>query len=302
MLLLAGYYARLIRRDGIRHLHGTFGTRTTTLACVTAMLSGRDYSFTTHAYDIYRPNPSLVWKTNGARFMRTISQFNKRYIEDVYRGTEPSKVRVVYLGVDTALFCPQAPNGKPPGPVRLLAVGNLIEKKGHAVLVRACRLLLDQGYRFHCAIIGEGEQHDAIQQEVARLGLTGHVELLGGRTHDEVRRQLQQSQVFVLPCVDARNQNEDLDGIPVALMEAMAQGVPVVSTTISGIPELIEDGVSGLLVPEKDEARLAGALGQLIRDKDLRAALGSGGRRRIEDRFDLAANVKRLAGLYREIR
>jgi glycosyltransferase involved in cell wall biosynthesis len=302
MLLLAGYYARLIRRDGIRHLHGTFGTRTTTLACVTAMLSGRDYSFTTHAYDIYRPNPSLVWKTNGARFMRTISQFNKRYIEGAYRGTDPSRIRVVYLGVDTRLFSPNGANGQPATSVRLIAVGSLIEQKGHIILIRACKLLREAGHEFTCGIIGEGDKHELIQKEITRLDMTKHVELLGSLPHDKVRRRLQQSQIFVLPCMDLRGNGEHIDGIPVALMEAMALGLPVVSTAISGIPELIEDGVSGLLVPEKDEERLAQALGRLIRDKELRAGLGRGGRRRIEERFDLAANVQSLAALYRSTR
>lgn len=300
MLFLAGYYARKVRRDGIQHLHGTFGTRTTTLAHVTALLSGRDFSFTTHAYDIYRPNPSLVWKTNRAAFMRTISEFNKRSIEEVYRGIEPSRVRVVYLGVDTKRFIPQQPCGGTPTPVRLIAVGSLIEQKGHVVLIRACKLLRDQGYRFLCGIIGDGEKRRVVEEELTRLGMAGHVELLGNLPHDEVLRRLQESQIFALPCIDLRGQGEHIDGIPVALMEAMAEGLPTVSTAISGIPELIEDGDSGLLVPERDEVRLAEALKRLIDDGDLRARLGRGGRKRIEERFELGTNVGKLVRLYWE--
>ncbi|HJT78811.1 MAG TPA: glycosyltransferase, partial [Gemmataceae bacterium] len=299
MLLLAAYFARAVRREGIQHLHGTFGTRTTTLAHVTALLGGRDYSFTTHAYDIFRPNPSLVWKTNGARFMRTISRFNKRSIEEAYRGVEPSKVRVVYLGVDTKRFAPRPP-GAEAAPVRLIAVGSLIEQKGHVILLRACKLLAERGCRFTCGIIGDGEKRGVIERERARLGMAGHVELLGNLPHDEVLRRLRAAQVFVLPCIDLRGQGEHVDGIPVALMEAMAEGLPTVSTAISGIPELIEDGVSGLLVPEKDEVRLAEALKRLIDDGELRARLGREARRRVEERFELGANVKQLVQLYRE--
>jgi glycosyltransferase involved in cell wall biosynthesis len=302
MLLLAAWYARIVRREGIQHLHGTFGTRTTTLACVIARLAGRDFSFTTHAYDIFRPNPSLVWKTNQARFMRTISLFNKQYIQDTYRGVDGSKIQVVYLGVNTRAFAPASPAPNPCGTVRLVSVGDLIEKKGHVILVRACALLARQGYRFTCRIIGEGRHHPAVAHEISQLEIASHVELLGSRAHEEVRRLLHESEVFVLACMDVRAQGEDLDGIPVALMEAMAMGMPVVSTTISGIPELIEDGVSGLLVPERDEGRLADALRRLIENPQLRTTLGKAARQRIEERFDLAANVKALAVLYRENR
>jgi colanic acid/amylovoran biosynthesis glycosyltransferase len=298
LLLLAGWFARTVRREGIQHLHGTFGTRTTTLAWLIAQLSGRDYSFTTHAYDIFRHNPSLVWKTNDARFMRTISQFNKRYIEEVYRGTDPSRIRVVYLGVDTGTFVP-LPNGTgQPHSVQFLAVGSLIEQKGHIILLRACRLLLDQGHQLSCQIIGEGDKRPVIEDELARLGLGDTVRLLGTLPHEEVRQRLQAADVFVLPCIDLRSQDEHIDGLPVALMEAMAMGKPVVSTAISGIPELIDPGVSGLLVPEKDVERLAGALTLLLNDQELRARLGAAARKRVQDRFDLGLNVRELATLY----
>jgi glycosyltransferase involved in cell wall biosynthesis len=299
MLFLAGYFARKVHEEGIQHLHGTFGTRTTTLAHVTARLSGRGYSFTTHAYDIFNPNPPLVWKTNGACFMRTISTFNKRYIAEAYPGADQTKIHVVYLGVDTRQFEPApAGNAVEGASLRLIAVGHLIEQKGHLVLLRACHRLAQEGYPFTCSIVGDGRKREVIEKELSGRGLTGCVQLLGSLPHRDVRQHLRSAQIFVLPCIDLRGEGEHIDGIPVALMEAMAQGLPVVSTALSGIPELIEDGVSGLLVPEKDEVRLAEALQRLIRDRELRASLGRGARKRIEDRFDLSANVKSLAALY----
>src|SRR5262249_26597671 len=238
----ASYYARRVRRDGIQHLHGTFGTRTTTLAHLTALLSSTDYSFTTHAYDIFRPNPSLAWQTNAARFIRTLSHFNKSYIEEVYRGIEPSRIQVVYLGVDTVKFSPCRANPNVNGRLRIVSVGDLVEKKGHIFLIRACALLARQGYQFTCSIIGEGEQRSRIEEEVAQLGMASHVNLLGSLAHEDVRKELNESHLFVLGCIDVRAKGEDLDGIPVALMEAMALGMPAVSTAISGVPELIEDG------------------------------------------------------------
>lgn len=299
MFTLASYFAKKIRQLGIQHLHGTFGTRTTTLAYLVSRLSGRDFSFTTHAYDIYRPNPSVVWKTNQSRFMRTISRFNKKQIGQVYKGTNLSKIHVVYLGVDTKVFTPRQSPNAPTVPFRLIAVGDLIEQKGHVVLIRACKLLVDQGYNVLCEIIGDGEKRGVVEKELNRLAMADHVHLIGRIRFAEVQQRLREAQIFVLPCIDLRGQGEHIDGIPVALMEAMAKGMPVVSTNISGIPELIEDGVSGLLVPEKDHVLLAEALRRLIVDADLRTTLGNAARKTIETRFDLETNVKTLAECFR---
>ncbi len=300
ILLLAGYYTRRLAAENVQHFHSTFGTRTTLLAHLIARLSGRSYSFTTHAYDIYRPNPSLVWKTNGAAFMRTISEFNRRFVLEAYPGTDPDKIRVVYLGVDPKRFAPRPRPPLDPTRVRIVAVGSLIEQKGHVFLVRACRLLVDRGYGVYCQIIGEGDKRVVVEKEIARLALGGQVTLSGELPYDTIQQHLSNADVFALPCIDLRGKGEHVDGIPVAIMEAMALGLPVVSTTLSGIPELVENGVSGLLVPEKDEHALADALARLIGNADLRDALGRAARERIEERFDLKVNVAALAGLFRE--
>ena len=300
MLVLAAYYAQIIGGEGIEHLHATFGTRTTTLAYVTARLAGIDYSFTTHAYDIFNPNPSLVWKTNSARFMRTISRFNKRFIEEAYAGIDGSKIKVEYLGVDTRIFAPQHVDRNDPEETCILSVGDLIRQKGHAYLVRACKLLNERGKKFQCNIIGDGPIKDFLAEEIRRSGLEDRFTLQGRLNNQDVQRFLREAQIFVLACIDLRGQGEHIDGIPVALMEAMAMGLAVVSTRISGIPELIEDGVSGLLVPEKDEIALAYAIEKLIEDAELRGSLGRNARRQIEEHFDMRTNVKRLLRLFEQ--
>jgi glycosyltransferase involved in cell wall biosynthesis len=297
MLALGACFAEVVRRLGIRHLHGAYGTRTATLAHVTARLAGIGYSFTTHAYDIFTPNPSLVWKTHHARFMRTISRFNKRYLEETYAGIEGSKIHVAYLGVDTREFAPAAArNGA--GPVRVLSVGDLFPKKGHSYLVRACARLLRAGVPVECDIVGEGFQERDLAREIDELGVGAAVRLRGRLDHAAVRRAVAEADVFALACVDCRREGEHMDGIPVALMEAMAAGVPVVSTTVAGIPELIEDGASGLLVPERDADALADALARLAASAELREALGRGARSRVEERFDLGENARRFAALF----
>ncbi len=300
MMVLAAYYARIIRREGIDHLHATFGTRTATLAYVTARLAGIDYSFTTHAYDIFNPNPSLVWKTDRALFMRTISQFNKQFIEENYAGIDGSKIQVGYLGVDTSEFAP-APKGEDrQSRISIMSVGDLFPKKGHAYLIRACDILSKRGIDFECKIAGRGFLHEDLQKEIESFGLTDRVDLLGAVKNEEVRRMVAMSHIFALACTDMRGQGEHIDGIPVVLMEAMAMGMAVVSTRISGIPELIEDGVSGLLVPEKDETALADAIQRLIEDAELRESLGRNARKQVEEHFDLKTNAKELVRLFEQ--
>jgi len=297
MLVLAACYARFIRNARIKHLHATFGTRTTTLAFATARLSGIDYSFTTHAYDIFNPNPSLVWKTNRSRFMRTISEFNKRFIEKTYRGVDASKIYVKYLGVDPGMFS-FANGNRSQEEFRIVSVGDLIHQKGHAYLIRACAELCKRGFSFTCTIIGEGTAREYLEQEIERLRVADCVHLVGAINHEDVLHNLTNSHAFVLACIDLRGQGEHVDGIPVALMEAMAMGVPVISTNLSGIPELIEANVSGLLVPEKDEVALADALSRLIQEREFRDKLGQLARKRIEEDFNLATNTRSLADLF----
>jgi glycosyltransferase involved in cell wall biosynthesis len=301
LLALAAYYARWGRQHGIQHLHGTFGTRTTTLAHATAQLAGIDYSFTTHAYDIFKPNPLLVWNTNHARFMRTISAFNRSYIIGHYAGIDPQKVCVIYLGVDTCEFAPNKSEAVQSPTIRMVSVGHYIPQKGHSYLIRACQHLRDRGLPFECTIIGGGPLQEQFQEEIEACGLTGIVRLLDEQPHDVVQRYLSEAHIFALPCFDARDIGQHIDGLPVALMEAMAMGLATVSTNISGIPELIEDGVSGLLVPQKDAVAVADALTKLILDESLRLKLGCAARQRIEERFDLSTNTYRLATVFEEL-
>ncbi|MBI3650464.1 MAG: glycosyltransferase [Acidobacteria bacterium] len=301
MLILAAYYAKRVRRDGITHLHATFGTRTTTLAYLTAELAGVDFSFTTHAYDIFNPNPSLVWKTSKARFMRTISAFNKHYIGATYKGIETKKIIVNYLGVDTNRLSGDGEKAQFSAPCYIISIGTLMVQKGHSYLIRACKELRDRGLDLRCEIIGDGNLEKRFQDEIEALEVAETVTLCGSLPNNEVIRRLQKADLFVLACLDMRGQGEHIDGIPVALMEAMAMGLPVVSTPLSGIPELIEDGVSGLLVPEKDEVGLADTIEHLIQDVEFSRALGCAARRKIEVAFDLTKNTRQLAAIFQNV-
>jgi glycosyltransferase involved in cell wall biosynthesis len=174
----------------------------------------------------------------------------------------------------------------------LLAVGQLKEKKGFDYLLEACRTLLDQRIEFDCSIVGEGPMRNALEAKIAELSLQDHVALLGGLPHNVLIERYSEATIFVLPCVTATD--GDRDGIPNVILEAMAMGLPIVSTRHSGIPEAVEHGRTGLLVPPRDSRALADALARLIADENLRVRLGRSGRSRVVEAFDVGANVTKL--------
>jgi glycosyltransferase involved in cell wall biosynthesis len=295
LLVLGAHLARLARRRGLWHLHGTFGTRTTTLAYVVARLMGVGFSFTTHAYDIFQPNPSLPWKVREAEFMRTISDYNRAFVRQAYALAD-ARIEVVRLGVDLERFRPL--QGTPPaGPPVVVSVAALVPKKGLGYLIDACAELRGRGIAFACEILGEGPLRPDLEAAIAARGLSGLVSLPGRVPHPEVCERVRRAAVFALPCTDERASGAHMDGIPVALMEAMALQKPVVSTPLSGIPELVEHGVSGLLVAQRDSHGLADALASLLTDGARREALGQAARSRVERDFDLRQSTARLAAL-----
>jgi glycosyltransferase involved in cell wall biosynthesis len=177
-----------------------------------------------------------------------------------------------------------------------VCITRLKEKKGFPYLLDALAALKEQGRQFHLAIYGEGDQRAAIEGRVASLGLDGHVSLEGSISHDKIPAALGGAGIYVLACVVLANQ--DRDGIPNTILEALASGVPVVSTDISGIPEAVRDGESGLLVPERDAASLAAALGRMMSDSALRERCARGGRRIVEESFSIPATGRALAALF----
>ena len=296
--LRSGFIAcRVTEAGDIRHLHAHFCHGSTTMAMFASMLTGLPFSFTAHAKDIYLPklNPGdlLQIKMRLARFVVTCTGANKQYLEEACPDGAP--VHTIYHGVDTARFYPSL-NGEPDLPV-ILSVGRFVEKKGFPFLVRACRILKDQGHRFHCRIVGEAdEQSEFVQQLIRELSLEDRVVIEPGVTQDELRALYRQATMFVLPCQIVNN--GDRDGIPNVLAEAMATGLPVVSTDISGIPELVVHRDNGLLVSQRDVHALAKAMEELLGDVQLRKRLGQAGRDTIGRIFDSTATTRQLLSLF----
>ncbi len=287
--------AREARTRHITHLHAHFGTSATTVARLAARLAGIPYTFTAHAKDIFHEDvvpDDLSRKLSDAASVVTVSDYNLDFLREHY-GDAANGVRRIYNGLELDNFPYEKPDDRPP---RIVGAGRPVEKKGFSDLVDACALLAAGGRDFVCDIVGAGPLEDELMARIARLGLTGRVRLAGAVPQGEVIEYLRDASVFALPCVTAADGNRD--GLPTVLLEAMALGAPCVSTAVTGIPEVLMDGKTGLMAGERDPEGLAGALGGLLDDPALRVRLAAEARRMIEEEFDIDANAARLRSVF----
>lgn len=288
--LQAGSIAAAILEAGtVGHLHGHFCHGATTVTMLVSHLTGIPFSFTAHAKDIYlpelNPNGLLQTKLAAAEFVATCTDANRQHLEQLYPGGAP--IHTIYHGLDTTKFVPverTVPVDDQAVPV-ILSVGRFVEKKGFPYLVEACHILKERGHHFRCHLVGQPDEQSAlVQQLIEKWDLAEQITMQGGVTQEALRQIYHDATIFALPCfvVD----NGDRDGIPNVLAEAMATALPVVSTNISGIPEIVQHEVNGLLVGQKDAVTLADALEQLLVDPSLRRQLGTAARATIIDLFD----------------
>jgi glycosyltransferase involved in cell wall biosynthesis len=292
----AAFIARQVEERGHRHVHAHWATHPALAALVVKELTGTGYSFTAHAHDLYVDRTMLGEKIREARFVVTISEYNRALLRDLYGEAAARKTSIIRCGVDTARF-PLRAQPVRDGAALVACVAGLRDYKGHRYLVDACARLRERGVSFRCVLAGDGPERAALAKQIAALAL-GEVELLGARPQDEVRELLARADVLVHPSVVTRAGM--MDGIPVALMEAMAVGCPVVSTRVSGIPELVRDGKTGLLVEQRDAAALADAIQRLIDDPALARRLGVAGRRAVLREFTLERNGAHLLERFSE--
>ncbi|HKQ75423.1 MAG TPA: glycosyltransferase family 4 protein, partial [Blastocatellia bacterium] len=298
--LQAGFIAhQVLATGGIRHLHAHFCHTATTVAMFSSRLCDLPFSFTAHAKDIYvsalNPGDLLQTKLCRAKFVVTCVRANQLHLATF--GIKDTPIYNFYHGLDMRQFTPRATSTDEPGPPVILTVGRLVEKKGFPFLIEACRLLKDRGYEFQCQLIGgAGPCAQQVTSLIHELGLEDTVVMRPAVTQDELRQIYQGATLFTLPCQIA--ENNDRDGIPNVLVEAMAAGLPVVSTNISGIPELIEHGVNGLLTPQKDARALAEAIAELLNAPVLRQKLGKAAREKVCRSFDAESNILALHRLF----
>ena len=279
---------------GISHVHAHFANHPAVAALVIHRLTGISFSFTARGTDVQVDRHMLRQKVNAADFAIAVSSYNKKIIVDECGPSFQDKIHVIYGGVDVDLLSHEPRRSV--RPFKILCVARFEEVKGHVYLVEACHLLREHGAAFECHLIGYGPLFPVIEKEVARAGLSKEVRLLGPRTYQEVIAELRQADVVVLPT--APTVNGKCEGIPNVLKEAMACGLPVIATSVGGIPELVEHGRTGILVPPRNAAALANALQRLGEDGVLRRQFGRAGRKKVVRDFNLRTSTARRANLF----
>jgi colanic acid/amylovoran biosynthesis glycosyltransferase len=287
------------RRRRIGHLHAHFATSAASVARLASRFSGVPYTLTAHAKDIFHATvdpADLARKFDDASAVVTVSEHNVAYLHrHVARAAE--KVVRIYNGLDLDRFEYVPPHDRSP---TILGVGRLVEKKGFGDLVEACAVLAGRGRSFHCDIVGTGPLEHELRMLIDRAGLREHVALVGPRPQHEVIARMRAASVFAAPCTVGEDGNRD--GLPTVLLEAMALGTVCVATPVTGIPEAVADGVTGLIVPERDPVALADAIERLLDDHGLRVRLSEAARRLIERDFDIAVNAAELRSLFSRTR
>ena len=298
LLLLAALVGNLARAQGVGHLHAHFGTEATHLAMLVSRLAGIPYSFTAHAKDIYDQSVDgalLRQKIREAKFVVTVSDYNRRHLAELATEEMATKLIRLYNGIDLDRFQPDQATLRKSD--LILAVGRLEQKKGFQDLIQACALLGDTRRSVRCLIVGEGRERQTLENEIQRLSLGDQVVLAGAQTQEQLIETFKRAAVLVLPCVISST--GDRDALPTVLLEAMAAGLPVISTRLAGIPEIVEDGKTGLLVPPGEPVQLARAIAEVLDHPELQQSFGRAGRAKVERLFDLRKNVPVLFELFR---
>lgn len=283
----------IIRSRGITHIHAHFGTNAAEVAMLTKKLGGGSFSFTVHGPEEFdKPlTLRLKEKISAASFVVGVSSFGRSQLWRFADRIDWPKIHVVHCGLgDDYLKAPRVEYSDTP---RLLCVGRLCEQKGQIVLVRACALLKKRGFNFEVFLVGDGEMRRDVEQEITIAHLQQEVKIAGWRSSEEIRELLLDSKGLVLPSF--------AEGLPVVLMEAMALGRPVISTYIAGIPELVRDGIDGLLVYAGSEVHLANAMERLLTMEQSKfQEMGASARIRAQARHSADKEAMKLGKLFRE--
>lgn len=288
-------FARQMEQLDIDHIHAHFASNPALAAWIIHRLTGIPYSFTAHGSDLHVDKTMLNEKLRSAAFAVTVSSYNKETMVSTCSEAMREKIHVVHCGVDIDALQPKT-DWSTEGSLKILCVASFGEVKGHTDLIEACRILAERGINFRCHLVGEGPLRRRITRQIAAAALADRFQIHGSLARPQVVRRLRQADLFVLPSVPTPEGRRE--GIPVALMEAMACALPVVASDLSSIPELVKHNVCGLLVQPRDSIGLAIAIQRYHDDPRLQQAMGRAARKKVVDRFDLKKSAARLVELF----
>jgi colanic acid/amylovoran biosynthesis glycosyltransferase len=294
-LYQAVYVGLRLKEMGIHHVHAHFAGMAARTAYWITRFFPATFSFTAHANDIFAPRDfeiGLDKLVDAGRVIATETDYAAQFLRERFPECA-DRIHRIYNGLNLAEFGRADFSSRPPF---IVAVGRLIAKKGFANLIRACGLLAERGKSYQCEIIGEGPLENELRAQIEQLGLQNRVALSGARPQRDVRQRLAAANVFVLPSVV--DPQGGMDNLPTVIMEAMATGLPVISTDVGGIPEMVVQNETGFLVRPGDAAALAGAIEKVIDDRSLAQRLGHAGHQRAEELFSIGKNVRELCTLF----
>jgi colanic acid/amylovoran biosynthesis glycosyltransferase len=293
-LYQAVYVGLRLKEKGISHVHAHFAGMAARTAFWITKFFPITFSFTAHANDIFAPRKfeiGLDKLVGTARVVVTETDYSEKFLRERFP-ERADRIHRLYNGLNLAEFGRATFSSDPP---LIVAIGRLIAKKGFADLIRACALLVERGRSFRCEIFGEGPLENQLRAQIEELGLQERVQLPGPKPQHELRARLGAASVFVLPSVPEIDGG--MDNLPTVIMEAMATGLPVVSTTIGGIPEMVVENETGFLVQPDDAVALAGAIEKVTKDRLLAQRLGEAGYERAQNLFSIEKNVREFCEL-----
>jgi glycosyltransferase involved in cell wall biosynthesis len=293
----AAILASELRRRRISHIHAHFANAASEVAMLAARMLGISWSMTLHGLaDFGNPAVSRLGpKISSAAMVICVSDYGRAQAMLNSNPETWARIYVVRCGIDTQRFAPERtrPEASSPGLIRLLNVGRLAPEKGHTFLLEAISRVQHCGFDYACTIVGDGPEHAQLEASARALGIADRVTFTGAVGQDEIGEYYDAADVFVMPSL--------AEGLPVVLMEAMAHGVPVVASRIMGIPELVEDGVNGLLVVPGRPQALADAVFTLAKDEAMRRRMGAKAREKVCNEFNSRQSAEKLARLFHEI-
>lgn len=294
--LMAGFYlAEQFKQAGVRHMHGAWASGPATAAWVVRQLEGIEYSFTARATDVRPPDGFLAEKLADCAFARADSSFNVPHLQSFLAEQQRGKVHLVYNFVTLAYEKPA--KVRMTEPYHIIAIGRLIEKKGFGYLVRAMDRVARMGVKAMLTIVGSGREMHALKEQVSEFRLEDRVRFTGGLSHEHIAALLAESDMLVMPSIIPAG-TEQSDGLPTVITEAMTMGVPVVATDVASISDVVIDGRTGRLVPQKDEEALARAMVDVLGDRDNALRMATNARELVRGLLSEETTLGRMEKLF----